>query len=142
MINGDIFCGDTGASDTIVNHGTINGVVWLYGASDRFNGKGGTSRDIYAYSGNDVIVGGKGALSMHVGTGNSTLTAGPGHDRFVFDSSIGGHVDLIKGFNALVDKIVLSEAHLPGLGPLGKLHAAHFGVNGNAHNASPQIVYI
>jgi hypothetical protein len=35
----------------------------------------------------------------------------------------------------------LSESLFHGLGPLGTLHAAHFGIDGNAHNALPQIVY-
>jgi hypothetical protein len=143
-INGTLFCGifTLAATDSILNTGTINGTVHLLGAKgDTFDGKGGTSGDIYAGAGNDLIIAGKGNVSIHMGTGNSTITAGPGHDQFVFDSPIGGHVDLIKHFNPHADKIVLSEADFPGLGPLGKLGAAHFGINGDAHNAHAQIVY-
>jgi hypothetical protein len=144
-IDGKVFSGlfTLGASDSIINKGIINGSVYLLNpASASFNGKGGTSGDIFTGIGNDVILAGNGNISIHVGTGNTTMTAGPGHDRFVFDGHIGGHVDQIKGFNIHRDKIVLSEADLPGLGPLGHLHATHFAINGNAPNAGAQIVYI
>jgi Ca2+-binding RTX toxin-like protein len=144
-IDGAVLTGARTGS-TIVNHGRIKGAVDLLGTHDTFNGKGGASGDIYAgdlygYSGNDVVIAGKGNLSIHIGTGDNTLTGGTGHDKFVFDSAIGGHVDLIKHFNPQLDTIVLSESDFHGFGPHGTLHAAHFGLNGNVHNGGPQIVY-
>jgi Ca2+-binding RTX toxin-like protein len=141
-INGTIYFSDTGAINTIVNRGSINGVVELDGASDFFNGKAGTSGAIYAGAGNDVIIAGGGTLSLYAGGGNATMTAGSGHDQFVFRGSLGSHPDLIKHFNPHRDTIALSTYDFPGLGPLGPLHAPHFHINGNAHNASPQVVYM
>jgi Ca2+-binding RTX toxin-like protein len=129
------------ATDTIINNGVINGIVDLFGASDFFYSKGGSSGDVFAGAGNDVIVVGKNNVSVHVGAGKSMITAGPGHDRFFFDHFAGGPADVIKHFNPLIDKVVLSEADFPGIGPHGKLHATHFGVSGNVHNPHPQIVY-
>jgi hypothetical protein len=141
ILNGGVDIGNAGSTDTIINRGRIYGSVILNGAADRFNGKGGISGDIYLGGGNDVVIGGRGKLTVHVGFGKSTITAGPGHDRFDFSDFSGGPADLIKHFHPQIDKIVLSETDFPGLGPLGQLRFSHFGINGNAHNAHPQIVY-
>jgi hypothetical protein len=140
-LNGGVDCTNGSATGTIINNGKIDGTVTLDGTVDRFDGRHGTSGDIYTGNGNDTVLLGKGKVSIHIGAhGNKVLTGGTGHDTFVFDEGIGGHV-VIKNFDPAVDKIELSEKFFPGLGPHGALHAAHFAIDGNAHNTSPQIVY-
>jgi hypothetical protein len=142
-INGTIDCADIHATDTIINTGTIYGAVDLSGAVELFNGRKGFSGDINTGNGNDTVILGKGNLSVHIDAhGNSTLTAGTGHDTFVFDDGLGGGSILIKHFNPHLDNIELSEFFFPGLGPVdAPLQASHFGINGDVHNANPQIVY-
>jgi Ca2+-binding RTX toxin-like protein len=142
VINGNVECFAGDASSAITNHGKIHGRVVLSAGNDVFNGKGGTSGDIFAGDGNDRIIAGDGAVAIHVGVGDNTLTSGPGADKFVFDGSIGGHVDKITNFQPGLDKVVLSEAELSGLGPHGSLAAAHFHLNVDGPSAAPEIVYV
>jgi Ca2+-binding RTX toxin-like protein len=130
---------DGGLSDVVVNTGKIQGSIQFGGGNDVFNGKGGTSGAIFGGGGNDRIIGGKGTVSIHVGGGYDTLTAGPGHDRFIFDSSLMG-VEKITNFTPVLDKIVLSETYFPGLGPHGTLTAGHFHV-GPTVPPNPHIIY-
>jgi Ca2+-binding RTX toxin-like protein len=118
----------------------VNGIT--AGAFDLFNSKYGTSGTIFTGTGHDTVLLGKGSASVHIDeAGNSTLTAGAGHDKFIFDEGLGGGKILIKHFNPLIDKIELSETFFHGLGALGLLQPSHFGIDGNAHNHHPQIVY-
>jgi Ca2+-binding RTX toxin-like protein len=139
-INGNIYCNVPSGTDVIHNHGKIHGVVKLYGASDRFNGSGGTSGAIFTGAGNDRVIVGEGNVKIHVGTGFSTLTAGPGQDQFIFGFPHGA-TETITNFKHGVDKIVLSEAAFAGLGPHGMLHGAHFHL-GAPVNGLAQIDYI
>jgi hypothetical protein len=140
-LNGGIYCSAATGRDTIINRGTIHGATYLEGSDALFDGTGGTSGDIFAGS-NGVVIAGRGRLTIHVDAAHVILTAGPGHEKFVFDStSIASQHALIEEFDPHLDKIVLSETVLAGLGPLGKLDAGHFGFNGDAHNTNPQIVY-
>jgi hypothetical protein len=141
ILKGGLDIGYTGSTDTITNQGHIYGSVILNGAFEVFDGKGGTSGDIFAFGGHDVITAGNGNVRIHLGAGINIVTAGPGHDKFIFDGYAGGPADLIKHFNPLIDRIVLPEAEFAGLGSPGVLTASHFGINGNVHNHVPQIVY-
>jgi Ca2+-binding RTX toxin-like protein len=143
-IVGNIHLAVPTADDVIVNHGKIKGVVELFSRNDQFNGKGGTSGDIFAGSGNDLIIAGKGKTSIHVGTGNTSITSGAGPDKFIFDSAIGvgGDFTTIHHFRPGFDKIVLSEADFSGLGPHGTLKPGHFHLNQAAHNTNAQIIYV
>jgi hypothetical protein len=78
---------------------------------------------------------------IDVGSGNNTLTAGPGIDRFVFDSTLGSQVDTITNFKPGTDKIVLTATDFTGLGFIGgALVAVDFHLNAPA-GGGPQIVY-
>jgi hypothetical protein len=141
-LTGGVDCTNGSATATITNTGTISGTVTLDGLVDHFNGKTGTSGNIVTGPGSDTVLVGKGKTSVHIDdAGHSTLTGGLGHDTFVFDDGLGGGNVLIKQFNPHIDKIELSEGFFPGLGPPGTLQGSHFGINGNVHNTSPQIVY-
>jgi Ca2+-binding RTX toxin-like protein len=141
LIGGLDLRGSGGTPNTISNSGIIKGSVFLGSGNDLFTGGGRVTGAIYAGAGNDAIEIDKGKAVIHVGTGNSTLIGGSGHDKFIFDSSIGGHVDEITKFKDGKDRIVLSEADFAGLGPHGTLHAGHFHLNVPAGSA-PQIVYV
>ena len=141
-LNGGVDCTNGSATGTITNTGTINGTVTLDGPVDLFNGRNGTSADIVTGPGHDTVLVGKGNTTVHIDdAGSSALTAGRGPDTFFFDDGLGGGNVVIHHFNPLIDRIELSEKFFPGLGPVGKLHAGHFGIDGNVHNTDPQIVY-
>ena len=137
------FVDETTENNVIINTGKIKGEVFFGCGNDVFNGKGGTSGAIFAGGGgNDHIIAGNGNVKMHVGGGNSTFTAGPGHDSFIFDSFLFGQVEKITNFNPALDKIVLSEAHFPGVGPIGvPLPAADFHIGTHAVTGSQHIIY-
>jgi Ca2+-binding RTX toxin-like protein len=137
------FVDETTEDNVIINTGKIKGEVFFGYGNDVFNGKGGTSGAIFAGGGgNDHIIAGNGNVKMHVGGGNSTFTAGPGHDSFIFDSFLFGQVEKITNFNPALDKIVLSEAHFPGVGPIGvPLPAADFHIGTHAVTGSQHIIY-
>ena len=139
-INGNIDC-NSDSGDAIHNHGKIHGIVELYNRSDFFDGRGGTSGAIFC-AGNDHVIAGNGNLSIHAGAGESTLTGGSGHDSFFFDVALDPFAQptIITNFVHGTDKIVLSEAIFGGLGPHGKLGAAHFHV-GDPVNSVAQIDY-
>jgi hypothetical protein len=141
-LDGAVDCANASSTDTIINNGAIHGSVVLDGAVDSFNGKKGTSGAIYTGGGSDTVQLGKGAVFVHIDdSGSSMLTAGTGHDKFIFDNGAGGGHVVIKSFSATLDRIVVSESLFPNLGAVGNLHANHFGINGNAHNHLGQIVY-
>jgi hypothetical protein len=123
-IFGDIVV-DGGGASVIVNkgHGAIAGQIFLEGG------------------GADSVVTGKSSIHVHVGTGNDTLTAGSGHDQFIFDSALSGQIETIKGFTHGLDKIVLSLSDFASLGaPGSQLNAGHFDI-GHATKPNPEIVY-
>jgi Ca2+-binding RTX toxin-like protein len=141
-IDGGVNCLVAGAADTITNHGTINGIVRLFSGNDVFNGRGGTSGDIFCGGGNDLVTAGIGDVRIHVGSGHSTLTGGPGHDQFVFDSALGSGVVRITNYRPHLDKIALSATDLAGIGPIGHTLAAiefHLGVHAATHQQ--RIIY-
>jgi Ca2+-binding RTX toxin-like protein len=139
-ILGNVRTTSSGTS-VIINKGVITGQVLLEGeGNDTFNGAGGRSGAITA-TGNDIIILGKGSAQLHVGGGSDTITAGPGHDQFIFDSALAGQVEIIKKFVHGNDKIVLSLSDFAGLGTAGlALSAMHFDI-GHATHANPEIVY-
>jgi Ca2+-binding RTX toxin-like protein len=140
---GNIDCATIGADDTVINHGVIRGVAFLGDGNDTFVGTGGKSGGVFGETGNDRLAGGRGNDRLHGGDGNDKLTGGLGADRFFFDTAFNAvtNVDTITDFRPVQgDKIVLSESDFPGLGPHGRLAAAHFHV-GRAANASAAIIY-
>ena len=140
-LNGNLFLDYLGSTDTLTNNGKITGTVTLDGAFETFKGKKGVSGDIVTGPGNDTVQLGKGHVSIHIfEPATSHLTAGAGHDKFIFDDGFGG-LARIKHFSASVDKIELSEKFFPGLGPHGNLQLSHFGINHDIHNTNLQIVY-
>lgn len=137
---GDVVEEDSaGTPAEIFNHGKITGSVKLTTGNDIFNGTGGRSGDIFAGSGNSQIVGGKGNVVIHLGTGFNSVTGGPNHNQLIFDSPLVGQFDTFKHFAHGHDTIVLKMADFPGL-PLGVLDSAHF-QNGAPVNGNPQIDY-
>jgi Ca2+-binding RTX toxin-like protein len=140
-INGTIFCDDSGASNTIVNSGHINGAVELFGAADFFDGRGGFSGTIELGVGNDRVIAGKGAVVIDTGTGNETLTGGPGHDQFNFDSGAMGMVK-VTNFDLSRDTIGLSASSFTGIGVAGHhLAASEFHVGSHATAHAQHIIY-
>jgi hypothetical protein len=140
-ITGTINCAST-ANDVIVNHGSINGSIYLYSGNDVFNGKGGTSGTIFCGSSNDRVILGKGNVHIHAGRGNSSITAGPGHDQFIFDDTLASQVTKITKFDSHRDRIVLSVGDFAGIGPIGHtLAAADFHVGTHAAAHAQHIIY-
>jgi hypothetical protein len=140
-INGSVFLDYLGSTDTITNNGKIIGTVTLDGAFETFKGAKGMSGDISTGAGNDTVQLGKGHVSIHIfEPASSHLAAGKGHDKSIFDNGLGG-LAVIKHFSASDDKIELSEKFFPGLGLQGKLQLSRFGIDHDAHNTNPQIVY-
>jgi Ca2+-binding RTX toxin-like protein len=140
-IIGKIDCTVAGANDVIINHGKIEGIVEL-GGNDLFNGRGGTSRAIFAEGGNDRIIAGRGNVAIHAGTGSDMLTAGPGHDKFFFDDALAGQVETITNFKHGIDKIVLLAPDFAGVEAVGgTLAAADFHIGAHAATVSQYIIY-
>ena len=140
-IIGNIDCSIAGAHDVIINHGSIQGDVFL-GSNDTFKGGGGRSGEIAAFAGNDRIIVGNGNVKIFVGTGNDVLTAGRGHDQFFFEYPSTGQVEKITNFNPALDKIALSETAFAGIGTIGvPLAAADFHIGTHAKTLSQHIIY-
>jgi Ca2+-binding RTX toxin-like protein len=115
--------------------------LYGFGGNDTIFGGAGNDR-LFGMGGNNRLNGGPGNDQLHGGPGNNTLTGGAGADRFWFDTALNTGVDKITDFTlSQHDKIVLSKADFPRLGPHGKLAAAHFHVNHSGPGASPEIVY-
>jgi Ca2+-binding RTX toxin-like protein len=141
---GDVRCYSTLATnDIIINHGMIDGQVFLGRGSEFFNGRRGISGDIHAGGDNDRIIVGKGNVSVFIPGGNDVLTAGPGHDRFIFQFALPViPVEKITNFSVSRDKIVMSQADFAGIGPVGHaLAAADFHIGPHAKTASQHIIY-
>ena len=122
-IHGNIV-NSSGASDVIINRGTIHGAVFLDGDSIFRDVRGGSSGPI------------------NVGGGSSTVTGGRGIDHFVFDSALEAQSTTITNFQHGIDKIVLSEsvfAVRPGIHHFLRKIAFHIGAV--AHTPSQHIVY-
>jgi Ca2+-binding RTX toxin-like protein len=139
VINGNVD-NDNNGKDVIVNSGTINGLIELGSGNCHFNGTGGRSGAIIADGGNDHIIAGKGNLLIELGGGSSTLTGGPGHDRFFFDAPLAGQVDKITNFKHGLDKIILSATDFAGVGPVGTLATADFHIGTHAATGSSQYI--
>jgi Ca2+-binding RTX toxin-like protein len=144
MIGGVDCSGVTRGNDSIRNYGEIVGSVLLGHGNDLFNGKGGISSAIFGGGGNDRIIGGKGNVQIHVGGGSDLLTAGPGHDRFIFDSLLAGQIEKITNFKHGLDKIVLSRADFSAIAPGAIGHAlpvADFHIGTRGTTVSQHIIY-
>jgi hypothetical protein len=135
---------DVGTLD-LTNRGRIVGDIVVYGGGNSIivnKAKGSITGQIFLQGGgNDTVVTGKSGIHIHVGTGNDSITAGSGHDQFIFDSALASQVETIKNFTHHLDKIVLSLSDFPTLGAPGvTLDAQHFDL-GHATHANPEIIY-
>lgn len=131
-------------NDFVRNTGFISGTVLLGKGNDTFNGKGGTSGEVFGGSGNDHLIGGKKGDLLHGNLGNDTLTGGAGKDAFIFDTApdAPANVDVITDFTHAFDKIELSHADFGLLsGPGAVLAAGMFHVGAKAHDANDHIMY-
>jgi hypothetical protein len=137
LIQGNIVAG---SNSVIANPGHIQGTVTFFLGHGVFNGAGGTSGAIFAGNG-DRIIAGRGKVDIHLLASNDILTAGPGSDRFFFEHAPNGQVDRINHFSPAHDRIVLSEADFPGLGPAGAPLQAQFFIPNPAATATPEILY-
>ncbi len=80
-------------------------VVGGSGADTIFGGGG--HADIFDGSGSTLVVAGPGGDYVQAGTGQATVLAGTGADLLGFVSGHGGGTDLISGFKASGDRILL-----------------------------------
>jgi Ca2+-binding RTX toxin-like protein len=111
-IAGLIDCNAADRSDSIVNKGTITGLVHLGGGADNFNGAGGGLVKVFGEAGADTLIGGANNDSLDGGAGIDHLTGGLGKDiltggteRDIFDfnsiaeSRVGANRDVITHFD-------------------------------------------
>jgi serralysin len=129
----------------------VEGDNFLYGGSgdDRGSftvgpGNLNYSGGLYGGFGNDYLDGGAGNDVLHGGDGNDTLRGGDGNDTFFFDSTLGPtNVDLIKDFEAGLDKIALSLAIFSGItGTAGSLLPnGQFHLGKSAHDHNDHVLY-
>jgi Ca2+-binding RTX toxin-like protein len=133
---------DGGITSAIYVTGSVNADV-LSGSS--FNDKlfGGTGNDaLLGGEGRDALLGGADNDRLNGGSGDDRVTGGDGDDVFVFDSPIGGgvNIDRIADFTSGSDTIEIDQQfYFLGLTP-GQLDASQFAI-GAATGAGPQIVY-
>ena len=148
LVNGGLIAGaikldSPKGNDVIVNHGKIKGTIHFGNGSDTFDGKGGTSGQIFGDQGNDTLRGGAHADRIHGGDGNDLLTGRGGADKFFFDTALDAatNVDRITDFTHGVDKIELSAFDFAGIGGPGVLGAGQFFAGAGAHDANDHIIY-
>jgi len=133
---------DGGLTSAIYVTGSVNADV-LSGSG--FNDKlfGGTGNDaLLGGEGRDALLGGADNDRLNGGSGDDRLTGGDGDDVFVFDSPIGGgvNIDRIADFISGSDTIEIDQQfYFLGLTP-GQLDASQFAI-GSATGSGPQIVY-
>ena len=100
-------------NDIILNSGTITGSVALGGASDLYDGRGGTIGGVVdGGEGDDTLYGGNGVDVFHGGGGADVLRGGGGADVFLYTAasdSTAGAFDQIQDFQHGVDKIDLAD---------------------------------
>jgi Ca2+-binding RTX toxin-like protein len=133
-----------GESDTIINSGSISGMVMLGGGNDQFDGTGGTVGSVSGGTGNDLIIGGRSGDFLSGDDGNDTLTGGPGADQFIFTGALNAstNLDRITDFSPVADRIDLDHDFFVGTGAAGGvLSAAAFYRGHHAHDASDRIIY-
>jgi Ca2+-binding RTX toxin-like protein len=115
------FQGGQPREDVIRNTGLIDGQIRLGGATDVYDGAGGTQTGgVLGEAGADLLIGGAGmetldggadADVLNGGGGADNLTGGAGGDVFVYrawDESAGAAIDSITDFQTGVDRIELS----------------------------------
>ena len=133
---------DAGLTSAIYVTGSVNAdTLFGSGFNDRLSG--GTGDDVLlGGDGRDALFGGADDDRMNGGTGDDRLTGGGGDDVFVFDTPIGGgvNVDRIADFTSGADTIEIhQEFYFTGL-TTGQLDASQFAL-GSATGSGPQIVY-
>ncbi|HQV04919.1 putative Ig domain-containing protein [Novosphingobium sp.] len=82
--------------DQVLNSGTINGIISLYGGNDLYDGHNGILNGaVFGEDGNDTLIGGSGADWFEGGAGNDAITGGGGIDRALYtEAGSGVTVDL------------------------------------------------
>jgi serralysin len=133
---------DGGLTSAIYVTGSVNAdALSGSGFNDRLTG--GTGNDeLLGGEGHDALIGGADNDRLNGGAGDDRLTGGDGDDVFIFDSPIGGgvNIDRIADFTSGSDTIEIhQESYFLGL-TVGQLEASQFAI-GSATGSGPQIVY-
>lgn len=94
-------------------------------------------------AGVNALRGGAGDDTLNGGLGNDTLNGGAGKDTYLFDTALDGltNVDLVAGFSAVDDKILLSHSVFTAAGGPGALAAGAFFIGASAAAADDRIIY-
>ena len=160
-VTGEISLEPGSGAATIINHGTIDGLVFLGSGDDLFVGSGGTATVVFGGGGNDRLIGGShadvllgdggndrlsgaaGNDTLSGGSGFDTLTGGPGKDQFVFETNLDPlhNIERVTDFTPNVDKIDLNDRTFLHLGHDGVLAAARFHIGAAAASAGNRIIY-
>ncbi len=122
---GHEFLGWGSAGNKIYNDGHIKGKVFLGDSDDVYQNNGGHAGKIYPEYGNDKLV------------------AGPGTDKFVFNSTLNSaeNVDRVKNFDSGTDKLFLDNAFFAALTGPGTLASGEFHRGSHAHDSNDYIIY-
>jgi Ca2+-binding RTX toxin-like protein len=106
-------------------------------------GSGTTFENIVGGSLADTLIGSSLANTLTGGGGNDILIGGAGADTFSFVSTLNavGNVDFVVDFIAADDNFLLDDAVFSGVGPVGRIAAADFGVGATAADASDRVIY-
>lgn len=151
----------THAQNTGYGYDILVDIEDLIGGSgkDHFTGNN-VNNQLRGNAGDDILSGEAGGDELHGGKGSDTLIGGSESDTFVFDTTIGKDVDVIKDFQAfnairtkddVSDLIYLSKSifkkltfevdpEVPGV-PFGKLMQKHFWIGAKAHDRDDRVVY-
>jgi len=148
----DFTTGIGGQNSVEIRDGGLTSAIQVTGSinADTLTGSG-FNDSLFGGSGNDALLGGDGRDALlggadndrlNGGAGDDRLTGGAGDDVFVFDSPIGGglNIDRIADFTSGSDTIEIhQESYFLGL-TVGQLNASQFAIGG-ATGSGPQIVY-
>ncbi len=140
------------AADSITGNGARNkltgrdGNDTLKGGGDSDTLKGGAGNDrLKGNAGADKLKGGADNDRLDGGSGSDTLAGGEGRDRFQFTAAPGDGADLVKGFDAADDVIMLAHSLFKrtgkGDGSALKDKKFHASADGEAHDRSDRILY-
>ena len=125
----DVLRGDAG-SDTLEGGGDDDSIL------------GGSGNDLLrGGDDNDTLIGEAGDDTLDGGAGADLLRGDAGQDSFLFSLGAGDGVDLLRGFQTGIDRILLDHAVLAGLGPIGQMNPAFFGAGSQALDADDRAIY-
>jgi Ca2+-binding RTX toxin-like protein len=90
----------------------------------------------------DTLNGSTGNDTLAGGLGNDSLIGGSGYDQFIFNTALGEtNIDMLDGYNATQDTILLENAIFTALGRPGRLAAGAFNLGTAATDADDRIIY-